>query len=82
MEYQEKLAQILIVGEGLLDEEVPIIELNATNEATVAALYEVVQAGIEIEIDLINYGYQSDFSWRRLALAAFTERYGLSCCCR
>ena len=76
MEYQEKLAQILIVGKGLLDENVPIIELNATNEATVAALYEVVKAGIEIEIDLVNDGYQSDFSWRRLALAAVVENCG------
>ena len=64
-----KLAMLVQVSEALLDETVPMPELTAVNEATVAAIFAQLWINIDLEID----NPDTTTNWRTLILEACLE---------
>ena len=56
--FGQKLTMLVDVGEALLDENVPMPELTAVNEATVAAVFAHLVINVELEFDT------PDTTWR------------------
>jgi len=63
----QKLAMLLQVGEALLDEAVPMPQLTAVNEATVAAVFAQIKINLEVELDAMEGG------WRQMIVDALRE---------
>src|SRR5262249_16909495 len=75
LQANQKLALLALVGRALRDETVPMPDLTAHAEATIAAVFEYIRQSIEIEI-----GFRMDPQvcpdaafWRDLVLAACRE---------
>ncbi len=62
---EQKAWSLHKVAFRLLDDATPIVELSAYLEATIAAVFGMVDACIQMELD------EGDFFWRKLVLAAF-----------
>ena len=65
----QKLTMLVQVGEALLDAAVPVPELTAVNEATVAAVFAQLAINIELELD----DPTMDTDWRRIIVEACSD---------
>ena len=76
--WQQKLALLAHVAAALFRDDIPMPELTAVSEATVAVLFENVAQCIQIEIDFADDlepcddGIDPTF-WRKLVLAAIED---------
>ena len=70
---EQKIWSIHKATFGLLDENTPPCPLVAYLEATIAGIFEQIESGICIEIDLgeEDDSYEFKFHWRQLVLDAF-----------
>ena len=75
LQTNQKLALLALVAKALRDETVPMPELTAHTEGTVAAVFEYVRQSIEIEISFHQEPRVSPDAtlWRQLVLAACRE---------
>ena len=76
----QKLAMLVEVSEALLDEAMPMPELTAVNESTVAAVFAQLAINVELELD----DPAMDTDWRRMIVDAcrqigMDELPGLDC---
>jgi hypothetical protein len=70
----QKLALLASVGQALRDASVPMPELTAHCEATVAAVFECIWQSVELEMGLeCDTGDPNALFWRQLVLAACRE---------
>lgn len=76
LDWRQQMVMLLRVVRGLLDENVPPIELTALNESVVAAIYAQMRAGVEVELDADGTLQGDDAGDRRRAeiVAALHDR--------
>jgi hypothetical protein len=73
----QRLAMLRDVTKALLDKSVPAPRLTAVNEATVAAVFEVIQMHTTMEIEMSRQLDRSErYLWREDLLKTYREVYG------
>jgi hypothetical protein len=73
LQTNQKLALLALVGKALHDEAIPMPNLTAHAEATVATIFKYVRQSVEIEIGLDEGDDPDATFWRQLVLAACRE---------
>ena len=64
--FNQRIATLSIIGNGLLRKDTPPVRLTAVLEGTIAAVFQHIQELITFEIDTPEFGT----SWRELVIAA------------